>query len=137
MPTKKRPAAASPSFVSKSSPKEKRPVFVGPVLDSEVQKALVDAAVANAVRLGKVEIITVVVPPLLFNGVFSLAPYQTPFGNQGDRGTCWAFAGVAALEAAYRRKFGVIIDASEEYTFHMGKAFALNRVAPRRLCQSW
>jgi hypothetical protein len=126
MPTKKSRVKAPSSSVSKTSPK----VFVGPVLDSAEQKALVEAAVANAVRLSKVELITIVVPPLLFNGVFSLAPYQTPFGNQGDRGTCWAFAGVAALEAAYRRKFGVTIDASEEYTFHMGKSFALNRVAP-------
>ena len=40
---------------------------------------------------------------------------------------CWAFAGAAALEAAYRRKYNMLIDVSEEYVFHMGKAFALNR----------
>jgi hypothetical protein len=58
---------------------------------------------------------------------FSLAPDQTPFrftdrGGQGARGTCWAFAGVAALEAAYRRKYGVSLDLSEQYLFHILKA---------------
>src|SRR5262249_53828249 len=60
---------------------------------------------------------------------YSLAQYQTPFRftvgdqsviGQGGRGTCWAFAGVAALEAAYKRKYGVTLDLSEQYTFHMG-----------------
>jgi len=126
MPPKKRHVSPPASSALETPAKKKHPAFVPPLLDSAVHQASVDAAVANAVRLGKVELITVVVPPLLFDGVFSLAPYQTPFQNQGDRNTCWAFAGVAALEAAYRRKFGVIIGASEEYTFHMGKAFALN-----------
>ena len=36
-------------------------------------------------------------------------------------------SGAAALEAAYRRKYGLLIDVSEEYIFHIGKAFALNR----------
>ena len=107
-----------------------------PVLETRIHKASVEAAVATARRLAKIDLIPFVIPPLLFNGVFSLAPYQTPFENQSDRGACWAFAGVAALEAAYRRKFGVTIDASEEYTFHMGKAFALNRVAPGGLAAS-
>jgi C1A family cysteine protease len=59
------------------------------------------------------------------NGVYSLAQWQSGFKLQNDRGTCWAFAGAAALEAAYRRKYNMLIDVSEEYIFHMGKAFAL------------
>jgi Polyglycine hydrolase-like, structural repeat len=96
-----------------------------PVLDSTLHDALIQASIADAERLGKIELLPAALPPALFNGVFSLAQYQTPFKAQNDRGTCWAFAGVAALEAAYNRKFGIVVDASEEYTFHMGKAFAL------------
>ena len=59
--------------------------------------------------------------------MYSLARWQSGFKKQSDRGTCWAFAGAATLEAAYRRKFNMLIDVSEEYIFHIGKAFALNR----------
>lgn len=52
---------------------------------------------------------------------YSLAQWQTPIRDQKSRGTCWAFAGVAALEAAYRRKYGVVLDLSEHYLFHMSK----------------
>lgn len=41
--------------------------------------------------------------------------------SQGSRGSCWAFAGIAALEAAYAR-IGVHIDLSEQYLFHLSKA---------------
>ena len=41
--------------------------------------------------------------------------------GQGSRGTCWAFAGIAALEAAYART-GVHVDLSEQYLFHISKA---------------
>jgi C1A family cysteine protease len=61
------------------------------------------------------------VPP----AVHSLTAHQTPFRNQGGRGTCWAFAGIAALEAAYKRKYGVGLDLSEHYIFHMSKCMEL------------
>jgi len=73
---------------------------------------------------------------------YSLAQYQTPFRftdgiygdpnetGQGGRGACWAFAGVAALEAAYQRKYGLTLDLSEQYTFHMGKVLAFHDGAP-------
>lgn len=54
----------------------------------------------------------------------SLAQFQTAFRDQQDRGTCWAFAGAAALEAAYLRKYNLRLDLSEQYIFHMSKAMA-------------
>ena len=66
------------------------------------------------------------VPLATFNAdAYSLAQYQTSFKNQRDRGTCWAFAGVAALEAAYKRKYNLTLDLSEQYVFHM-----MNKVVP-------
>src|ERR1700761_221008 len=106
------------------SPVLETPITFSPVLDLALHKQQVQTALARATALGKI-----VIPapkPAPTTGIFTLAQYQTPFENQGDRGTCWAFAGVAALEAAYKRKFGTVIDMSEEYTFHMGKAFALS-----------
>ncbi len=61
---------------------------------------------------------------------FSLAQYQTPIKNQDGRDTCWAFGGVAALEAAYKRKYGLDLDLSEQYTFHMLKVMALDPEMP-------
>ena len=56
---------------------------------------------------------------------YSLAAYQTPFKNQMFRGTCWAFAGCAALEAAYKRKYGITLDLSEQYVFSLGMSMEL------------
>lgn len=64
----------------------------------------------------------------------SLAQYQTPIKNQLGRDTCWAFAGVAALEAAYNRQYGIVLDLSEQYAFHMPKAMELHTMLPNR---SW
>ncbi|HET7850176.1 MAG TPA: hypothetical protein VFL51_14040 [Pseudolabrys sp.] len=104
------------------------PVF--PVLDLETHRAAIDVSVAEATRLGKLQLKGATAIAQALSGVFSLAQWQSPFKMQNDRGTCWAFAGAAALEAAYRRKFNALIDVSEEYVFHMGKSFALNRTAP-------
>jgi hypothetical protein len=46
--------------------------------------------------------------------------------NQGGRGSCWAWAGIAALEAAYART-GVRVTLSPHYLFHMSKAHENHR----------
>ena len=46
--------------------------------------------------------------------------------SQGNRGSCWAFAGIAALEAAYAR-IGTRVDLSEQYLFHISKAHENHR----------
>ena len=63
---------------------------------------------------------------------YSLAQFQTtPIAREEtSRGTCWAFAGVAALEAAYNRKYGMRVRLSEQYTFHMAKAMELQPRTP-------
>ncbi|ANI40341.1 hypothetical protein MYVA_3198 [Mycolicibacterium vaccae 95051] len=54
--------------------------------------------------------------------VVSLAHWQTPFKDQLDRGTCYAFATCAGMEAAYRRQHHVTLDLSEQFAFHINKA---------------
>src|ERR1700688_3050722 len=67
---------------------------------------------------------------------FNLVPWQTPMKNQGKRDTCYAFAFTAALEAAYRHKYGKVVDGkyqgpqwilSEEFLIHVTKSTLLNR----------
>ena len=108
---------------------EKQTTGVAPVLEPRAYAALLAEGLRIATKFGRVEVNGP--PPLreADNGVYSLAQWQSGFKNQNDRGTCWAFAGAAALEAAYRRKYNMLIDVSEEYVFHMGKSFALNRDA--------
>jgi hypothetical protein len=87
----------------------------------DTQRARLSAVYASAAARGRVRI-----PDAAFNpDSWSLAQYQTGFRDQGSRGTCWAFAGCAALEAAYKRQFGLDLDLSEQYAFHIGKSTEL------------
>src|SRR5438128_2241063 len=79
-----------------------------PALDS-TQSRLIADAVARAARQGRQAI------PKTAKNTFSLADYQTPFRNQGERSTSWAFAGAAALEAAYKRRYGISLSLLAEY----------------------
>lgn len=56
---------------------------------------------------------------------YSLADDQTSIKNQGSRGTCWAFAGVAALEAYYKRHYNITLDLSEQYLVHIVRSTVL------------
>jgi hypothetical protein len=68
-----------------------------------------------------------VIAPVQARGQHSNRQWQRPLEvGQGARGTCWAFAGIAALEAAYARR-GVTVDLSEQYLFHISKAHEAHR----------
>ena len=68
--------------------------------------------------------------PLTVVGAMSHARFHTPLiVNQGNRGTCWAWAGAAALEAAYAR-IGIIVKLSPQYLFHIVKAHENHRGGP-------
>ena len=53
---------------------------------------------------------------------YSLAANQSPIKDQHGRGTCWIFAVTAGMEAAYKKKYGTIIDLSEQYFQHVAKS---------------
>jgi hypothetical protein len=114
-------------------PTSPRPI--GPLLEAKAHRALLDAALAVAARHNRIKSTGPIARRAAVDGVFTLAPWQSSFRDQGERGTCWAFAGAAALEAAYRRRFNLEVNVSEQYVFHMGKSFALNRTEAGPLFQ--
>nr|WP_052478872.1 hypothetical protein [Kibdelosporangium sp. MJ126-NF4]CEL21011.1 hypothetical protein [Kibdelosporangium sp. MJ126-NF4]CTQ95475.1 hypothetical protein [Kibdelosporangium sp. MJ126-NF4] len=87
------------------------------LLDAEGHRRAVDAANAAARANGLIEVPSKAGPDFV-----SLAANQTGFRNQGSRGTCYAFAACAAVEAAYKRKYRVDLDLSEQFAYHINKA---------------
>ncbi|MBK9294637.1 MAG: C1 family peptidase [Oligoflexia bacterium] len=59
---------------------------------------------------------------------FDLIQFQTPVKDQGDRGSCVAFASVALVESLYKVKNRQNIDLSEQYAYWASKA--VNKIAP-------
>jgi hypothetical protein len=55
-----------------------------------------------------------------------LRSQQTGFRNQGARDLCTVFATTAAVEAAYKRRYGLELDLSEQYFNHVQKSYWLN-----------
>jgi hypothetical protein len=90
-----------------------------------------------------VGLVQIPLPPPLVHDAYSLAEYQTPIRNQRDRGTCYAFASIAAEEAAYKRKYGLELDLSEHYAFQLGKVgelypdYATSTVPHESNCSFW
>jgi hypothetical protein len=61
-----------------------------------------------------------------------LSRWQTGIRNQQDRNLCSGFAMVAAIEARYRRQWGVTLDLSEQYFWHVYKSTGVEEPAPFR-----
>src|SRR4051794_38525581 len=70
-------------------------------------------------------------PPLCPRYRFvDLRPHQTGFRSQGGRDTCTVFATTAAVEAAYKRIYGLDLDLSEQFLHHFQKSFWLALTQP-------
>ena len=57
------------------------------------------------------------------------AGIRRPFATKGGRDTCTVFAMTAAIEAAYKRLYGLELDLSEQYLQHVQKIQWLNGMA--------
>nr|WP_243455289.1 C1 family peptidase [Meiothermus sp. CFH 77666] len=68
--------------------------------------------------------------PQSLPAAIDLTSFQTPVKNQWERGTCTAFAVVAALEAAYKRTYGLTLDLSEEFLNWQDKVNVLDPASP-------
>jgi papain like protease len=63
--------------------------------------------------------------PAMLPASVSLRQYQTPVKDQNPRGTCFAFASAAAIEAEYKRSYGVTVSLSVEYANLVGRMLAI------------
>ncbi len=101
-----------------------------PVPPAAAQAPLVEPLGTFLPRLKKVAAIAgpaINIAALALPGRVSHRQFQTTLQvSQGGRGSCWAFAGVAALEAAYAR-VNVHVDLSPQYLFHISKAHENHR----------
>jgi len=115
-----RPASAqhSPGHpISVETIRRTRPHLLEPI---DQHAAYLRRPLAERLRAGRVHVLA---HPTV--GTVSLARYQTAYRDQMDRGSCYAFASCAAMEAAYKRKYGVELHLSEQYAFHINKCFEL------------
>ena len=86
----------------------------------DYHKKFLPELLISSTPMGEVFVMSGVTP-----SVVSLERWQTPAKWQESRGTCHAFAVVAAIEARYRREYGVVADLSEQYAFHINKSCEL------------
>lgn len=63
--------------------------------------------------------------PAMLPASVSLRQYQTPVKDQNPRGTCFAFASMAAIEAEYKRSYGVTVSLSVEYANLVSRMLAI------------
>jgi Papain family cysteine protease len=66
------------------------------------------------------------VPTQCGHRVVDLRSQQTPVRDQGGRNTCTVFAATAAVEAAYKRLYGLELDLSEQFLQHFQKSHWLS-----------
>ena len=87
-------------------------------------KAWLQHTAALAGMVGTVAMAQAPVPPGPLPMYVDLTPSQSTIKHQGARDTCGTFAAVAALEALYRRSYGLNLDLSEQYLNHWAQQFA-------------